>query len=140
MTLQDTIIEEILVLEAEKNIIINEIELLYQIHNELRMKKVFIYKMHAGCLGTDETLLHVGEEGLSDSTQWEHAVAHAEGYGNEQIEDEEWHEDFSEPEIWLAATVTTIAELDEESGYILCGNETLEGLVVELEQDGMVWQ
>jgi hypothetical protein len=104
------------------------------------MKKVYIYKMHAGLVGTDESFCEVDNQELPGNYQWERAVEHAATYGNEQDEDGDWGEDFSDPECWLEAVVTTLAELEEESGYLICGHDTFEALVKRLEDEGMVWQ
>ena len=98
--------------------------------------KVYVYKMHAGTCGTDEVHLHVGETELDCGTIDEIVYDHATSY-YEQDEDGEWED--GDPEIWLEATVTTLEELEEQSGYILCGADTLEDLVTQLESEGMVW-
>jgi hypothetical protein len=104
------------------------------------MKKVYIYKMHAGQVGTDESFCIVDDDPLPSSTEWDCATEHAASYGNERDEDGEWGEDFSDPECWLEAVVTTLDELEKESGYLICGHDTFEALVKRLEEDGMVWQ
>ena len=94
--------------------------------------KVFVYKMDAGMYGTEETFTIVGTEGLTSKELWEYIYDHAISY---QGEDEEWES--GEPEGWLETMVTTLAQLEECSGYLLYGNDTLEGLVEELELEGM---
>jgi len=101
------------------------------------MIKVYVYKMHAGSHGTEETHVHVGEGELTPSEQWEWAKDHAESYGNE-FDGDEWSEG-SEPEMWLIATVTTLAELEAVSPEVLCGSETLKDLIASVERDGMVF-
>ena len=99
--------------------------------------------MDAGMCGTDEVHLHVAEEPMPTEDTWCLACEHAGSYGVEQNEEGEWEEDGEEafgPNIWLAATATTTAELEKESDYILCGSDTLESLVSGLEKDGMVWR
>lgn len=103
------------------------------------MKKVYVYKMHAGTMCTDESFALVLEEPLSSSMEWDYAMEHAECYGNEQDEDGEWYQG-GYPECWLSATVTTIEELRDPADYILCGGEAFETLVKTLEEEGMVWQ
>lgn len=101
------------------------------------MKKVFVYKMDAGLVGTEETFTVVDEKPLPDDVAWEYATDHAMSYGNEQDEDEEW--EHGQPECWLASTVTTLAELEEVSGYLMYGTMQLEDLVKSLEKEGMVF-
>ena len=102
-----------------------------------------MYKMNAGMLGTEQVYLHVAEEELNCSESWELAVDHAEQYSVYQGESEgfldEDGEETSEPEIYLAATITNLAELEEYSDEILCGSDTLESLVIDLKSQGMVW-
>jgi hypothetical protein len=104
------------------------------------MKKVYVYKMHAGCVGTDESFCEVDTQELPSRFQWEFASDHAASYGKERDVDGEWDEDFSDPECWLEAVVTTLDELEKESGHLLCGHDTFEALVKRLEDEGMVWQ
>ena len=100
------------------------------------MLKVYVYKMDAGHCGTDTAFAIVAEKPLSDSEEQEYLYDHATSY-QEQDEDGEWPE--GDPNIWVEAVCTSLEELEEESGYILCGNDTFEGLVAELEKDGMVF-
>tara|TARA_Y100001938_G_C8063210_1_gene418623 strand:- start:978 stop:1286 length:309 start_codon:yes stop_codon:yes gene_type:complete len=102
------------------------------------MKKVFVYRMNAGMCGTDEAFTIVDEKPLTPDVESEYAADHGESYGVEQ--NEEGFYDESEPECWLEATVTTLAELDEVSGYLLYGSMQFEDLVKSLEAEGMVFQ
>jgi hypothetical protein len=101
------------------------------------MNKVFIYKMNAGMLGTDEALPLVSDIPLSHRDQEDYVYDHATSY-QEEDEDGEWPE--GDPEIWLERVCTTKEEIEEESGYLLCGHDTLEDLISRLEADGMVFQ
>ena len=58
--------------------------------------KVFIYKMHAGHCGTDETLTIVSRTPLSSAEEGEYVYDHATSY---QEQDGEWEE--GDPEIYL---------------------------------------
>ena len=100
------------------------------------MLKVFIYGMHAGMLGTDEQFTLVSDKELPCDQMEEYMYDHATSY-QEQDEDGEWSE--GEPEIWLEGTATTLEELSEYSGELLCGNDTFQGLVEKLEVEGMVF-
>ena len=92
---------------------------------------IYIYKMHAGMLGTDETFWSTEKV-----DEWEYAVDHAESFGNEIDEDDEWLE--GEPECWLEGTVTTLQELDKHLGSILRGNEREEDLVADIAKAGVI--
>ena len=102
------------------------------------MKKVFVYRMHAGMCGTDEAFTVVDETPLTPDEEWDYAVSHGECYGVEQNEDGEY--EANTPECYLAATVTTKNELSRESGYLLTGYDTFEALVKRLEAEGMIFQ
>ena len=101
------------------------------------MKKVYIYKMHAGMLGTDESFALVMESPLSLDEEQEYVCDHATSY-QEQDEEGEWTD--GDPEIWLVTTCTTKEQVEEEDGELLRGRDTLEGLFEELEKDGMEWE
>lgn len=100
------------------------------------MNKVFIYKMDAGHCGTEEAFTIVSEEPLLPEMEEEYLYDHATQY-QEPDEDGEWPE--GDPNIWLESTVTSLKELEEESGCILYGNDTFEELVIRLEKEGMVF-
>jgi len=92
------------------------------------MLKVYFYEMSGCTVGTDDTLLIVAEDPLKDEDMGEYAQASSE--------------EVDSPEIcfWLEATITTIAELEEHSGDILRGSDTLEELIESLEKEGMIWE
>lgn len=101
---------------------------------DIALLKVFVYKMHAGVLGTDTAFTVVGKEPLTSEEEDEYVYYHATSY-QEQDEDGEWPE--GDPCIWLAATCTTKEELKKCSGYLLSGGDTFEGLIADLEKEGM---
>jgi hypothetical protein len=98
--------------------------------------KVYVYKTHAGMVGTDESFCIVGDTPLTLGGEQEYAYDHATSY-QEQDEDGEWPD--GDPEIWLVAVCLTKAEVEDQSGELLCGNDTLEALIARLEADGMVF-
>lgn len=93
---------------------------------------IYIYKMHAGMLGTDQMFWS-----NCKINTWEYAVDHALGFGNEQDEYDEWSEG-NEPECWLVDKVSTVTQLEEYLGELLIGGDTLEDLLTEMAQQGVV--
>lgn len=96
--------------------------------------KVFVYEMDAGVVGTDEQFALVSDKEMTYAQMEDYVYDHATSY-QEQDEYGEWKE--GEPDIWLEGTATTLEELYEYSGKLLCGSDTFQGLVEELEKDGM---
>ena len=92
---------------------------------------VYIYKMHAGTMGTEETFWSKDKVDT-----WECAVDHAQSYGNEQDEYGEWSEG-CEPECWLDEEVKTLAELEPHLGFLLVGGDTEEELLAEMAKEGI---
>jgi len=97
--------------------------------------KLFILGMHAGIVGTDDTFYLVCDERPDDHLTWEYACEHAESYGNELDEDEEWSMG-SEPECWVKAEVKTLEDLEEHLGYLLYGSMQEEELIAQIEKEG----
>lgn len=99
--------------------------------------KVYVYKMHAGIVGTDETFVTVHK--LSERSEWDYVRDHAESFGMEQDEegifrDEDGYE--MEPEIWLVDVVSSRAQMQEHLGDLLLGNQTEEQFY---EKEEITW-